>query len=93
MQKIIKNKLVIPVVVLAIVGVVGAIYTMTHSGPNTANAQTAVVNSNTQVKQDKETQDDVVIPKPSQVVKEKADTTENDKADANSPTHEVEDGN
>lgn len=93
MQKIIKNKLVIPVVALAIVGVVGATYTMTHSGPNTANAQTAVVNNPTQVGQDKETQDDLVSPKPSQIVKEKADTTENDKADANSSTREVEDGN
>jgi len=93
MQNILKNKLVLPVAALAIVGVLGASYTMAHSGATTANAQTAVVNSNTQVGKDKETQDDNVSPKPSQVVKGKTDTTENDKADARGSTNEVEDGN
>ena len=94
MQEMIKNKLFIPVVALAIVGVLGASYTMTHSGPTTANAQTSVTKSNVPaVVQDKETKDDVVSPQPSQVVQKKADTNVNDKADANNSTKEVEDGN
>ena len=93
MKKILKNKLIFSIATLAIVGVLGAFYTMAHSGPTTANAQAAVTKNNAQADQDKETQDDAVSPKPSEVVKEKADTTENDKADAKGSSHEVEDGN
>ncbi len=60
---------------------------MTHSGPTTANAQTAVVNSNTQVGQDREIQDDNVSLKSSSTVQQRADINENDKADSNSSTH------
>ena len=93
MQEIIKNKFVIPVVALAIVGVIGAAYTITHSGPSTANAQTAVTGNNTQGEQDKEVKDDGVSPEPSHALQQKADTNENDKADANGSTKEAEDGN
>jgi glycerate-2-kinase len=91
MQEMIKNKLFIPVVALAIVGVLGASYTMTHSGPTTANAQTSVTKNSVQA--DKEIKDDVVSPQPSHIVQQKADTNENDKADTNDSTKEVEDGN
>jgi type IV secretory pathway VirB10-like protein len=93
MQEIITNKLVIPIVALAVVGVIGVTYTITHSGPSTANAQTAVTSNNTQGGQDKEVKDDGVSPVPSQAVQQKADTNENDKKDANGSTNEVEDGN
>jgi hypothetical protein len=82
MHEIIKNKLFIPVVVLAIVGVTGATFTLIHSGPTTANAQTAVTNS-TAGGQDKEVKDDGVSPEHSGVVQQKADTNESEKADAN----------
>jgi len=97
MQKIYKNRLVLTVALLAVVGVVGSAYTLPQSGPTTAHAQTSSVQSstkNTQVgqDQDKEIQDDKVSPKPASTVQPKADTNENDQADSNSST-EVEDGN
>jgi hypothetical protein len=93
MHELIKIKLFIPVVALAIVGLTGATFTLTHSGPSTINAQTVVTTNNTAQMQDKEVKDDTVSPEPSGVVQSKADTNENDKADANGSTKEVEDGN
>lgn len=93
MQEKLKNKLVLPIIALAIIGVIGTAYTLVHAGPTIANAQTPVVKSVSQVGQDKETKDDTVSPKPSPTVQQNADTTENDKADSNTSTNEVENGN
>ncbi len=92
MQETLKKKFVLPVALLAIVGIAGTTYTIAHSGPTTVHAQAPTVQSNTQVGQDKETQDDTVSQKPASTVQQKADTNENDKADTGSST-EVEDGN
>ena len=91
MQETLKKKLVLPVAILAIVGIAGTTYTIAHSGPTTVHAQTPTVQSNMQVGQDKETQD-AVSQKPATTLQQKADTNENDKADTGSST-EVEDGN
>ncbi|MGH7204469.1 MAG: hypothetical protein ACREHC_08590 [Candidatus Levyibacteriota bacterium] len=93
MHELIKHKFVITAVVLSLVGVSGAAYTMAHSGPTTANAQTAVTTSNTQTGQDKEVKDDNVSPQPSGSVQQKADTHEVDETGAKGATKEVEDGN
>jgi hypothetical protein len=93
MQEIIKHKLVFPIVALAIVGVLGATYTITHSGPTTVSAQTASTKSNPQADQDKETKDDAVSPEPSHAVVGKADANEVDESGANgTTTKETEDG-
>lgn len=93
MQNILKNKLVLPVAALAIVGVIGASYTIVHSGPTTADAQTAVTKNNVQADQDKETKDDVVSPQPSHAAVQKADANEVDESGASGTTKETEDGN
>ncbi|MGH7203049.1 MAG: PepSY domain-containing protein [Candidatus Levyibacteriota bacterium] len=52
-----EKKLILPVIALAAVGIVGSVYTIKHSGPTAADAQTASVSpapGNT----DKETVDD-----------------------------------
>jgi type IV secretory pathway VirB10-like protein len=93
MKEILKNKLVLSVVTLAIVGVLGAFYTMAHSGPITANAQTAITKNNIQADQDKETKDDAESPEPSHAVQQKSDANEIDESGANNTTKEIEDGN
>ena len=92
MQEIIKNKLILSVSALAIIGVIGASYTVMHSGPTIANAQASVVKSTIQGGQDKEVKDDIVSLKASQAAQEKADSNKNDKADSNG-SNDGEDGN
>ncbi len=86
------HKMKLPVIILAIVGIVGMTFTMAHSGPSKVHAQALAVQSAMQDRQNQETQDDTVSPKPSQAAQQNADVNENDKADNNS-TPEVEDGN
>ncbi len=54
------QKLILPIAVLAVVGIAGAVYTIVHSGPTSANAQTKTVQNATGGNQDKETNDDKV---------------------------------
>jgi uncharacterized membrane protein YkoI len=43
MKEILQNKFTIPLVLLAVVGVTGSVFTLKNSGPLTANAQSATV--------------------------------------------------
>jgi len=59
MESNMKKKLVLPVIALALVGVTGSVYTFSHAGPTSVNAQTQPVVSNTPSQSsDKETADD-----------------------------------
>lgn len=83
MKDKLQKKLVIPLVALAIVGLGGTVYTISHAGPTTASAQTAI----SQHAPDGETQDDSAANavKPSTAV---------DKPDANeSPNSPDKDAN
>lgn len=52
-----EKKLILPVIALAVVGIVGSVYTLSHSGPNSVSAQTASV-SPAPGTADRETADD-----------------------------------
>ena len=58
MESKLKTKIVLPVIALAVVGVVGSVYTLTHSGSQTASAQTPSTTVSQQAQGDKETADD-----------------------------------
>ena len=98
MQEVLKKKIVLSVVLLALVGISGTIYTFTHAGPSTVNAQTSTLQT-----QDKETADDNTSVTPSKTIQrnknETIDTPEkDDKPDVtgqqdNHADGEVQDGN
>ena len=58
MEKKLKTKIVLPVIALAVVGVVSSVYAFSHSGPSAASAQTSSVTAQ-QTSVDKETADDI----------------------------------
>ena len=89
MQEKFHRKLILPVAILAIVGVAGATYTLTQGGTSTANAATTNV---TKAATDKEVHDETVSPQPGQIVNQTVKADEKEQVDK-SGVSETEDGN
>ncbi|MGI8420386.1 MAG: hypothetical protein ACR2LN_07150 [Candidatus Levyibacteriota bacterium] len=80
MQEKFNKKIVIPVIALAIVGIAGATYTISHSGPITAHAA-SVTTTPQQASPDKETQDDAVNQNQAKATNQTADSGEKEQPD------------
>ena len=85
MKELLQKKLFLPLMLLALVGVSGSVYTLSHTGPLTAHAQTSTSSTGKQAATDTETKDDVISTAPAQSF-QPVKTEQKDAADITDPS-------